>query len=417
MNYTELLIKREQEMGRPVRVGLAGAGQMGSGLAAQIGKIPGMELVACADIDKNRAENALGLAGIEKIKHGKEAIKSIENGQGGVVENASHLAELPIDVVFEATGVPWVGAEVADACIEAQKHILMLNVETDVTIGMYLAKKAKDKGIVYSVANGDEPVACKELYDFSVDLGFEIVCVGKGKNNPLDQTANPESCLEKATKKKMNPKMLASFEDGSKTMIEMTALANAIDLPPDKVGMNGPVSEVKDLNRILIPKEDGGVLTDSGRVDYAFGPAPGVFSIVKSENPTVIEEMEYLSMGEGPYYTLYRPYHLASIEAPRSVGMAIINNEPGLQPKTWIAEVIGHAKKNLKKGEKIDGIGGFTTYGVTYPTTESTNLVPLGLLEGATVINEVSQGETVTYDSIELPENLINNLRKLQEDT
>ena len=417
MNYTELLIKREQEIGRPVRVGLAGAGQMGSGLAAQIGKIPGMELVACADIDKNRAENALGLAGIEKIKHGNEAIKSIENGQGGVVENASHLAELPIDVVFEATGVPWVGAEVADACIEAQKHILMLNVETDVTIGMYLAKKAKDKGIVYSVANGDEPVACKELYDFSVDLGFEIVCVGKGKNNPLDQTANPETCLEKATKKKMNPKMLASFEDGSKTMIEMTALANAIDLPPDKVGMNGPVSEVKDLNRILIPKEDGGVLSDSGRVDYAFGPAPGVFSIVKSENPTVIEEMEYLSMGEGPYYTLYRPYHLASIEAPRSVGMAIIYNEPGLQPKTWIAEVIGHAKKNLKKGEKIDGIGGFTTYGVTYPTTESTNLVPLGLLEGATVINEVSQGEPVTYDSIELPENLINNLRKLQEDT
>ena len=417
MNYTELLIKREQEIGRPVRVGLAGAGQMGSGLAAQIGKIPGMELVACADIDKNRAENALGLAGIEKIKHGNEAIKSIENGQGGVVENASHLAELPIDVVFEATGVPWVGAEVADACIEAQKHILMLNVETDVTIGMYLAKKAKDKGIVYSVANGDEPVACKELYDFSVDLGFEIVCVGKGKNNPLDQTANPETCLEKATKKKMNPKMLASFEDGSKTMIEMTALANAIDLPPDKVGMNGPVSEVKDLNRILIPKEDGGVLSDSGRVDYAFGPAPGVFSIVKSENPTVIEEMEYLSMGEGPYYTLYRPYHLASIEAPRSVGMAIINNEPGLQPKTWVAEVIGHAKKNLKKGEKIDGIGGFTTYGVAYPTTESTNLVPLGLLEGATVINEVSQGEPVTYDSIELPENLINNLRKLQEDT
>ena len=171
------------------------------------------------------------------------------------------------------------------------------------------------------------------------------------------------------------------------------------------------------MNRILIPKEDGGVLSDSGRVDYAFGPAPGVFSIVKSENPTVIEEMEYLSMGEGPYYTLYRPYHLASIEAPRSVGMAIINNEPGLQPKTWIAEVIGHAKKNLKKGEKIDGIGGFTTYGVAYPTTESTNLVPLGLLEGATVINEVSQGEPVTYDSIELPENLINNLRKLQEDT
>ena len=316
MNYTELLIAREKELGRPVRVGLAGAGQMGSGLAAQIGKIPGMSLVACADIDIGRAENALNLAGIEYVKHNNEASKSIENGQGGVVDNASALAELPIDIVFEATGVPWVGAEVADACIEAQKHILMLNVETDVTIGMYLANKAKNNKVVYSVANGDEPVACKELYDFSVDLGFEIVCVGKGKNNPLDQTANPDTCLEKATKKNMNPKMLASFEDGSKTMIEMTALANAINLPPDKIGMNGPVSPVADLNKVLIPEVDGGVLSQSGRVDYAFGPAPGVFSIVKSDNPTVIEEMEYLSMGEGPYYTLYRPYHLASIEAP-----------------------------------------------------------------------------------------------------
>ena len=237
------------------------------------------------------------------------------------------------------------------------------------------------------------------------------------QNNPLDQTANPDTCLEKATRKKMNPKMLASFEDGSKTMIEMTALANAINLPPDKIGMNGPVSGVNDLNKVLIPKGDGGVLEGTGRVDYAFGPAPGVFSIVKSENPTVIEEMEYLSMGEGPYYTLYRPYHLASIEAPRSIGMAIINNEPGLQPKSWIAEVIGHAKKDLQKGDQIDGIGGFSSYGVTYPVSEADNLVPLGLLEGAVVAKDVKQGDPISYDSVELPENLINNLRKLQEDS
>ena len=414
MNFTEELIKREKELGRPVRVGLAGAGQMGSGLAAQIGKIPGMELVACADIDLARAENALRLAGIEKIGHNKDATSYIENGQGGVVDNAKALAELPVDIVYEATGVPWVGAEVADACIDAKKHILMLNVETDVTIGKYLANKANANGVIYSVANGDEPVACKELYDFSVDLGFEIVCVGKGKNNPLDQTANPDTCLEKATKKKMNPKMLASFEDGSKTMIEMAALANAIGLPPDKVGMNGPVSEVKDLNKTLIPIEDGGVLNGIGRVDYAFGPAPGVFSIVKSENPTVIDEMAYLSMGPGPYYTFYRPYHLASIEAPRSVGMAIINNEPGLQPTTWIAEVIGHAKKDLSVGDKIDGIGGYCSYGVTYPIEDSKEFVPLGLLEGAVVTKNIKKGEPISKTAVQLPDNLINSLRKLQ---
>ena len=414
MNYTEELIKREKELGRPVRVGLAGAGQMGSGLAAQIGKIPGMELVACADIDLARAENALMLAGIDKIGHNSDASASIENGQGGVVDNAKALAELPIDIVYEATGVPWVGAEVADACIDASKHILMLNVETDVTIGQYLANKANKNGVIYSVANGDEPVACKELYDFSVDLGFEIVCVGKGKNNPLDQTANPDTCLEKATKKKMNPKMLASFEDGSKTMIEMAALANAIGLPPDRVGMNGPVSEVKDLNKTLIPSEDGGVLSGIGRVDYAFGPAPGVFSIVKSDNQTVIDEMEYLSMGAGPYYTFYRPYHLASIEAPRSVGMAIINKEPGLQPTTWIAEVIGHAKKDLVKGDKIDGIGGYASYGVTYPVEQSKEFVPLGLLEGAEVLEDIKAGDPISKSAVQLPDNLINNLRTLQ---
>ena len=414
MNYTEELIKREKELGRPVRVGLAGAGQMGSGLAAQIGKIPGMELVACADIDLARAENALKLAGIDKIGHNSEASYSIENGQGGVVDNAKALAELPIDIVYEATGVPWVGAEVADACIDASKHILMLNVETDVTIGQYLANKANKNGVIYSVANGDEPVACKELFDFSVDLGFEIVCVGKGKNNPLDQTANPDTCLEKATKKKMNPKMLASFEDGSKTMIEMAALANAIGLPPDRVGMNGPVSEVKDLNKTLIPSEDGGVLSGIGRVDYAFGPAPGVFSIVKSDNQTVIDEMDYLSMGSGPYYTFYRPYHLASIEAPRSVGMAIINKEPGLQPTTWIAEVIGHAKKDLVKGDKIDGIGGYASYGVTYPVEQSIEFVPLGLLEGAEVLEDIKAGDPISKSAVHLPDNLINNLRTLQ---
>ena len=179
--------------------------------------------------------------------------------------------------------------------------------------------------------------------------------------------------------------------------------------------MNGPVSEVKDLNKTLIPEEDGGVLSSTGRVDFAFGPAPGVFSIVKSDSPTVIEEMEYLSMGEGPYYTLYRPYHLASVEAPRSVGMAVINNESGLQPKTWISEVIGHAKKDLEPGETIDGIGGFSSYGVAYPVADSNGLAPLGLLAGGKVAKSIKQGDPISLDSIELPDNLINELRRKQK--
>ena len=231
----------------------------------------------------------------------------------------------------------------------------------------------------------------------------------------MDQKATPDSLSSEAKKKKMNPKMLASFVDGSKTMIEMTSLSNGIGLPLDRVGMNGPVSEVQDLNKTLIPKEDGGVLSESGRVDFAFGPAPGVFSIVKSDSQTVIEEMEYLSMGEGPYYTLYRPYHLASVEAPRSVGMAIINNESGLQPKTWISEVVGHAKKDLEPGETVDGIGGFSSYGVAYPLSDADGLVPLGLLEGGEITKPIKEGDPISIDSIELPDNLINDLRKKQK--
>jgi predicted homoserine dehydrogenase-like protein len=402
--------------GRPVRVALVGTGQMGRGLAAQVGRIPGLELAAAVDVDLERARAALALAGRDRVEDDPaKLLAAVEDGIAVVGADAAVLAELPVDVVVEATGVPEVGAEVAMRSLLAGQHIVMLNVEADVTVGLYLDALARSAGVVYSIADGDEPVCAKELVDFAHELAFEVVCAGKGKNNPFVPTADPDSCAEEATRKRMNPKMLASFQDGSKTMIEMAALANATGLPPDVTGMHGPTAEVDDLRRLLVPQHDGGLLSDAGRVDYAFGPAPGVFVVVTSDDAAVAEEMAYLSMGSPPYWVLYRPYHLASIEAPRTIVTTVLDGVPALRPAGWTAEVVATAKRDLAAGEPLDGIGGRHVRGVTYRAEDAAELLPLGLAEGAVLDRPVAAGEPIPRDVAAVRPSVIADLRHLQE--
>jgi predicted homoserine dehydrogenase-like protein len=416
MTRLEQLEALARTNGRPVRVALVGAGQMGRGLAAQIGRIPGMELAAAVDVDAERAANALRVAGKGSfVQDVDRAAAAIEAGTGVALTDAAALPELAIDVVVEATGVPEIGARIAESCMEGGKHVIMLNVETDVTIGLALADIAKRNGVVYSIADGDEPVCAKELFDFAKELAFDVVCAGKGKNNPFIPTATPASCAEEAARKHMNPKMLASFQDGSKTMIEMAALANATGLPPDIIGMHGVTAQVDELRRTLVPTSHGGVLSAPGRVDYAFGPAPGVFIVVTSEDATVAEEMQYLSMGEGPFWTLYRPYHLASIEAPRTITTAMLYGIPALQSSHWVAEVVAVAKHDLAPGAVLGGIGGDDMRGVTYPVAEAKGLLLLGIAEGATVVRPVRAGEPIPADAVEIRESTISRLRAVQD--
>jgi predicted homoserine dehydrogenase-like protein len=422
MAYRERLLDRQSTTGRPVRVGLVGAGQMGRGFVAQVRKIAGMEVVAVADIDAQRATSALKAAGIENVVTGDDHDKltnAVADGGTVAVNDSSLLVSLPVDMVIDATGVPEIGAQIALRGLLAGKHVGLLNVETDITVGWLLSRIAAQSNAVYTLCRGDEPAETLKLVEFARDLAFEVVCAGKGKNNPLRPHDTPTSLTAEATSKKMNPKMLCSFVDGSKAMIEMAALANAADLGVSKRGMSGHKTTVPELHDVFKPSADGGILDRSGVVDFATGPvAPGVFVIARSDDHTVVEEMDYLGMGAGPYYSFYRPYHLASIEAPLSIPPAVLDGISDIHPRAWRAEVAAGTKRPLKAGEAIDGIGGECVYGMidSAETAREERLVPLGLLAGARLARDVDVDHILTYDDVELDTSTtIYQLRALQD--
>jgi predicted homoserine dehydrogenase-like protein len=420
-------LKQREEQGKSIRVGLVGAGQMGKGMVSQMILMRGMIPSLVADINIENALESYTLAGIDKkavvmAKNLSQVNMGIENGKYVATDNAELVAQANlIDVVVDATGVPDVGAKIAMDAIFNKKHIVMLNVETDVVIGPLLKKMADNAGVIYTGSAGDEPGSVKEIYDFADGVGFDIVAIGKGKNNPVNLKSNPDNVYEQAIKSGVSPKMLASFKDGTKTMVEMTAMANATGYIPDVRGGHAPTATVKDLPGLFQLKENGGILNKYKIVDYVNGVAPGVFVIVTTDLPQIHHEMNYLSMGEGPNYVLFRPYHLTSLETPLSAARAVIYNEPTIVPMGGkpIAETITVAKKDLKAGEMLDGIGGFTVYGSidTYEKAKEENAVPLGLITKKTKLTkDVKEGQLITYDMIELDKStLIYKLRNLQE--
>ena len=283
-----------EKAGTPIRIGLVGVGQMGRGFVAQVAAIPGMEVVIAADMDPGRALSTFRELGRDPVEG--------QNGRPGrpaVTGDASHVARSEsVDVVVEATGVPEVGASVAYEAIHNGKHVVMLNVETDVTVGAVLGQMARSAGVIYTGSAGDEPGAIMELYDFARSSGFEVVVAGKGKNNPLEVSATPESVAEEAERKRMNPKMLASFVDGTKTMVEMAAVANATGFSPDVPGMHGPQETAPArLGEIFSLGVEGGILSSYGAVDYVRGVAPGVFVIVRSQAGPVRETLAVVALG------------------------------------------------------------------------------------------------------------------------
>lgn len=398
-------LQRRETEGEPIRVGLVGSGHMGSGFVHVTEAMAGMCTVAIADIDVLRAlgvYQALGMdsSQVEIVNGPDEAHDALMQGKRIVTEDALLLTQLdPIDVLVEATGVTEVGAQVAWNSIMNHKHVVMLNVETDVTVGLLLHRLAQRMGCVYTVASGDEPGVCKGLYDFARALGFEVVCLGKGKNNPLDYEATSESCEEEARRRGMSPKMLAAFKDGTKTMVEMAAVSNATGLLPDIPGMHGPKVDVSQLAEAFIPAEDGGILSRRGCVDFSTGRvAPGVFAIVTSDSERIRQDMAFLSMGAGPYYTLYRPYHLCNIETPISVAEAVIYGETTVVPKAMISEVATVAKRDLHAGQRVGDIGGPDFFGriYTYGEAKAKCCIPIGLATGGKVLADVRKGELLT---------------------
>jgi predicted homoserine dehydrogenase-like protein len=401
-------LQRREEDNHPVAVGIVGCGQMGSGLAHAIGHIPGMTVKAIADIDPSRGINTF-----LEMKRAKDDILITENlgqaqdaldsGRVVVTPDAQLLTRLDsIEANVEATGIPDVGARIARSSIENRKPIVMLNVETDVTVGVYLNHLARKAGSIYTVASGDEPGVCKMLYEQARLMGFEVICLGKGKNNPINREMTPDACAKEAASKGMNPKILTSFIDGTKTMVEMAAVSNATGLLPDVPGMHGLKVELDDLVRTYIPKADGGVFEHRGTVDYSTGKiAPGVFAVVYSDEPRMRRDMKFITKATGPYYLHFRPYHLCDLETPQSVAEAVLLGEVTIASQAMHSEVVTIAKRRLKAGEKVGGIGSADIYGLVYPYQQAKSLgaVPIGIAANGTVRQNISKGDLLTQEN------------------
>jgi predicted homoserine dehydrogenase-like protein len=424
MELLDHLRRREAE-GNPIRVGLVGCGQEGSGMVHITRRMAGMETCALADIVVERPLQTLRALGIPEsaicvTNEAGAAEDALRRGHYVVTEDALLLTALEsLDALVEATGVTEVGAQVAWQGILHHKHVVMLNVETDVTVGLMLSRMAERMGCVYTASSGDEPGVCKQMYDFAAGLGFEVVCLGKGKNNAIDYYATPDSCRAEAESKNMNPKMLAAFKDGTKTMVEVAAMSNATGLVPDVPGAHGAAIDLPDLHKVLVPVEDGGILSRRGCVDYSIGKvAPGVFAIVTADDPHIRADMKFYSMGDGPYYQLYRPFHLCSIETPQAVAEAVIYGEAVLKPKALVSEVVSVAKRDLKAGERVGGIGSADFFGRIYTAQEASALraIPMGLTAGGQVTRDIARDELLTADNFAPDtQTLVYKLRQLQE--
>lgn len=407
------LLEREQN-GAPIKVGVIGAGQMGYGMVSQISTIPGMIVAGISDINLDaakKAADAYNASAAEKVN----ILTSTDFKE--IVHSPN------VEVIVDATGVPEAGAKISLETLIAKKHLVLLNVEIDITVGPLMKKLYDAADLIYTGSDGDEPAATVQMYEFAKSMGMEVLVAGKGKNNALKVSANPDSAQAEADSKGMNSHMLAAFQDGTKTMAEMNLLSNAIGYVPDVVGMHGISADLDGTVEKLNLKENGGVLNSFGVVEYVDGIAPGIFCIVKGQNEGVQHELNYLlKKGERDHHILFRPYHLCSLETPLTIARAVLEHDTAIVPLgAPISETVAVAKRDIKAGEKIDGIGGYCVRGVleTHADMKKNGNVPIGLVGGTSVAKrDIKDGAFLTIDDIELDESMtVYKLRKLQDET
>ncbi|GIK64676.1 MAG: homoserine dehydrogenase [Chloroflexota bacterium] len=419
-------MKRLEEAQRIIPVGLVGAGQMGTDIVSQVSLIPSQEIVVIADIVLDRAVDAYRIAG-----HAQDRIvvaETLDDVNRALLKDYLVAAtdfrlvtDAPmVEAVIESTGHPEVSSRSILRTILQRKHIITMSVEMDITVGPLIKWFADQMGVIYAVGAGDEPTALHELYDFAMALGLTIVAAGKGKNNPLNREAVPEDLAQEAARRGLTPEMLIEFVDGSKTMIEMACVANATGLVPDCFGMHGPRINIAQFKDVFALKENGGILSQIGVVDYVIGDlAPGVFLVFTTDKPRLREALVLRDMGNGPNYVLLRPFHLCSMEVPLSVSQAVLQGRSTMAPgRKLVAEVTSVAKRDLPIGTVLERIGGRTHYGMTdrYENTAAMRALPLGIAKDCLVTRPVAKGEIITYDHVQLPANsTVVRLRQLQD--
>ncbi len=445
--FSSLLAKRASE-NNPIRVGIIGTGKFGAGLVAQLSRMQGMEACAIADINLDHAKHAYtasdvpaeAIKVVQKVEEMNEAIHSSKRAitEDGLLVARSDL----VDVVVEATGIPEVGARMAYHTLTHNKHLVMVNVETDVTVGPFLKRLADTAGVVYTLVDGDQPGVTMNIVDWAKALGFEIVAAGRGTVfYGDDREGTPDTVPERfgfseelIKRRTINFKMFNSFRDGTKAQVEMTALANMTGLAPDVQGMHEPSLNIPDIARTFSLREEEGILSRHGVVELANSVAAdgkimldaplrmGVFVVIRTDHPFIQEDLTGYHLhpgGNGKNFLLYRPYHLVAVEAPISIANAALYGQPTGAPLTEpVADVITVAKRDLKQGEILDGGGGYTVSGLIEKAeiARAENLLPLGLASGVKLKHDVTKGTAIRYDMVTLDEDsFVLKLRRLQD--
>lgn len=431
MNLSTLLGRRA-EAGNPVRVGLIGAGKFGSMFLSQARRTPGIHILGIADLSPDRAREALARVGWPEEQFGATDFdQARRTGATCIVDDAAALiAAGGLDVVIDATGSPAAGIRHATLACEHGRHMVMVNVEADVLAGPLLAERARKAGLVYSMAYGDQPALICEMVDWARAVGLNVVCAGKGtKYLPAYHASTPETVWghygltpEQAREGGMNPKMFNSFLDGTKSAIEMAAVANATELTPPEDGLVFPPCGVDALPSVLKPRSEGGVLDATGMVEVVSSLDRegadverdlrwGVYAVFEASSDYVARcFMEYgLKTDEsGQYAAMYKPYHLIGLELGISVASAALRGEATGSSNSWRADAVAVAKRDLKAGEVLDGEGGFMVWGKLMPAVRSRKLgaLPIGLAHGCTLTRPVAAGVCVTRGDVLLDDGL-----------
>lgn len=424
------LLKKRAEAGNPVRVGVIGAGKFASMFFSQVPTTPGMQIVAVVELDVERARASLARTGWEPQAYGAETVAdAVENGTTFLTNDAEQVFRCDeIEIVLEVTGNPIAGTHHALRAIAAGKHIIMVNVEADAFVGPMLAEKARDAGVVYSLAYGDQPALICEMVDWARAIGLKVVSAGKGtKYLPAYRNSTPETVWdhygfteEQLATGDFNPKMFNSFLDGTKSAIEMAAVANATGLAVPKQGLEFPAVSALELAQQMRPMEFGGVLADTGMVEVISSlnrdgtEVPidlrwGVFVTFEAPNDYAagcFSEYGLQIDDTGRFGALYRPYHLIGLELGITVASIATRGESTGAPLDFVGDVVARAKRNLKADDELDGEGGFTVVGEVIPARSSLEMcaLPLGLAGGGVkLLNDVAEGDVIRWADVKIP--------------
>jgi predicted homoserine dehydrogenase-like protein len=394
-----------------VRTAVIGAGFMGKGLVYQLSKMPGMRPSLVVNRSPEKGVAAYVEAGYRReqvlVSDDPKALAAAVMEKRPAVTAESEIAGevATLDVVIEATGAVELGAREALACIANKKHFISLNAETDGTLGCLLKKKADEAGVVYSNADGDQPGVIMRMIEYCRGCGFDVLAAVNCKGF-MNIDATPDSIREWAVKQNTSPRMTCAFTDGTKMNIEQNVVCNATGLIPAKRGMIGVKTDQRNAVRDF--EATGALGGGPGIVDYTLGGdfGGGIFIIARGQDPNFCAPyLKYLKMGEGPNYMFFRPYHLCHVETPLSAAEAVVYGEATIAPMGRpVAQTITIAKRDLKAGETLDGIGGFNQYGEVEVADKARGLLPIGLAENVRLQRDVRRGEAIPEDAVELNE-------------